>query len=100
MPNSEVPRVELNHDGTINLEVAVYGFAPGTPIEISGHVTQDNGAVATFNSVQEMPASGPVPVTRVSAVPPNTFVAGFPITVVARAAQVWITALAPVAGAV
>jgi hypothetical protein len=93
MGYSEVPKVELNQDGTINLVVNVYGFDPGTPIEISGQVTQDNGAVATFNNVQEMPQSGPLLVGPLSAVPPNNFAAGFPVTVVARAAQVWITAL-------
>lgn len=93
MPYSQVPRIELNQDGTINLLVNVSGFDPGTPIEISGQATQDNGAVATFYSVQKMPPSGPLYVARLSAVPPNNFAAGFPITVVARAAQVWITAL-------
>ncbi len=93
MPFSEVPRVELNQDGTINLVVTVSGFAAGTPIELSGHVSQENGAVATFCSVQEMPQNGPLSVPRLSAVPPNNFEAGFAITVVARAALVWITAL-------
>ena len=93
MPNSAVSRIELNQDGTINLMVDVYGFDPGAPVEISGQATQENGAVATFYSVQKMPPSGPVPITHLSVVPPNTFTAGFPITVVARAAQVWITTL-------
>ena len=93
MPNSEVPRVELNTDGTINLVVNVVGFAIGTPIEISGQVTQDNGAVATFYSIQQMPEGGVVRVGRLSVVPDKNFAAGFPITVVARAAQVWITTL-------
>jgi hypothetical protein len=56
-------------------------------------VTQDNGAVATFNSVQEVPEGGLLHVTRLSAVLSKSFVADFPMTVVARAAQVWITAL-------
>src|ERR1700730_11676982 len=87
MPNSEVPRVELNQDGTINLEITVYGFESGTPIEISGSATQDNGAVATFYSVEQMPESGPVFVKRLSAVPPRNFEEGFSITVVARGAS-------------
>ncbi len=93
MPNSEVSRVELNADGTINLQLNVSGFDAGTPIEISGHVIQDNGAVAAFYSVAAMPASGSVHMTRLPAVPNINFVPGFPITVVARAAQVWITTL-------
>jgi hypothetical protein len=91
--NSEVPRVELNQDGTINLVVDVYGFDTGAPIEISGHVTQDNGAVATFSCVVPMPPGGPVNVARLPVVPDQKFVADDPITVVARASQVWITTL-------
>jgi hypothetical protein len=97
MPNSQVPRIELNQDDTISLEVHVYGFDVGTPIEISGQVTQENGAVATFYSVQEIPAhsgeSAALWVKSIRAVPPKAFAAGFPITVVARATEAWITTL-------
>jgi hypothetical protein len=93
MPNSEVPRVELNTDGTINLVVNVVGFAAGAPIEISGQVTQDNGAVATFYSVEPMPENGPVHMARLPVVPNKKLAPGFPITVVARAAEVWISTL-------
>ena len=55
MPHSAVPRIELNEDDTINLDDQRRWFREGTPIEISGQVTQDNGAVATFYSVQECP---------------------------------------------
>ena len=94
MPYSAVPRAELNQDGTINLIVNVKGFEPGEPVELSGQATQENGAVATFYSVQEMPQNGPLVVPRLSPIPAKKFVAGFPITIVARAAQVWITTLA------
>ena len=95
MPNSAVSRVELNQDGTINLVVAVFGFDPGAPVEISGQATQTNGAVASFYSVQPMPAAnGPVYLQRIAAVPGRSaFTPGFPVTIVARAAQVWITTL-------
>ena len=93
MPNSEVPRVELNTDGTINLLVSVAGFKAGAPVEISGQVTQDNGAVATFYSIQQMPASGPVKMDHLPVVPNKEFAADFPITVVARASEVWISTL-------
>ena len=99
IPNSHsaVSRVELTENDSINLAIDVYGFDKGTQIELSGQVIQDNGAVATFYSVQEMPANADkeatLPVASISAVPPNKFVAGFPITVVARAAEVWITKL-------
>ena len=96
MSYSAVPRVELNKDGTINLAVNVDGFEPGTSIEISGQATQMNGAVATFYSVQKMPDKGTfLGVPSVPAVGANEFAAGFPITVVARAAKVWMTTLEP-----
>jgi Animal haem peroxidase len=95
MSLSAVSKVELSQDGTINLVVDVYGFDKGTPIEISGQVTQANGAVATFYDVQEMPReeTATLIVGHISAVPPNKFAEGFTITVVARAAEAWITTL-------
>ena len=39
----------------LTLYVRVYGFEPGTPVEISGQATQDNGAVATFYDIQQIP---------------------------------------------
>ena len=56
MSNSEVPRIELSPDGsTLTLYVRVDGFAPGTPVEISGYATQDNGAIVTFYDIQQIP---------------------------------------------
>jgi hypothetical protein len=102
MVNSEVPRIELNPDDTISLEVQVYGFDVGTPVEISGQATQENGAVAAFYSVQEMPPhsgeSAALWVKSIRAVSPKEFTADFPITVVARATEAWITTLEPDAG--
>jgi hypothetical protein len=97
MPLSAVRQVTLNKDDTITLSVEVYNFDEDSLIEISGQATQANGAVATFYSIQPVPAdSGEEPTLIVeTAVPPNKFVAGFPITVVARAAEVWITTLEP-----
>ena len=40
-----------------------------------------------------MPQNGPLVVPRLSPIPSKKFVAGFPVTIVARAAQVWITTL-------
>jgi hypothetical protein len=91
--NTEVPRVELNQDGTINLVVNVHGPDPGTPVELSGHVSQENGAIATFYLVQEMPDAGPLRVDHLQVVPAAKFDTGIPVTVVARAAQVWVTTL-------
>jgi hypothetical protein len=96
MGYGKVPKITLNNN-TITLYVEVGDFEPGSLIEISGSATQENGAAATFYSVQEMPAgngSDDDATLRVdSAVQPNAFVAGFPVTVVARAAEVWITTL-------
>jgi hypothetical protein len=95
MGYSQVPRIRLNKDGTISLEVNISGFEEGTPVEISGQATQENGAVISFYSVFEMPDEKSVLVT-LDSVPvsaPKKFVAGFPITVVAKAAETWITTL-------
>jgi hypothetical protein len=56
MPRSEVPRIELNKNGTITA-TAIPNFDEGTPIEISGQATQAMGSV-TFYSVQIMPRHG------------------------------------------
>jgi hypothetical protein len=93
MPYSAVSKITLDQSGKITLYVTVPGWEEGLPIEISGQATQENGAVATFYSVQEMPASGVLQVSDVAAAPPNKFEAGFPITVVARASEAWITML-------
>src|SRR5262245_26034576 len=101
MTNSEVPKVQLTKDGTISLVVNVYGFDEGTPIEISGQATQENGAVASFYSFLEMPEhesekSVPVTLTCIPVSSQKKFAAGFTITVVARAAEAWITTLVEV----
>jgi hypothetical protein len=97
MSNSEVPKIQLNQNGTISLEVNVYGFDEGTPIEIFGQATQANGSVAAFYSVQKIPAhsgeSAVITLESIPTVPPDTFVEELPITVVARATEAWITTL-------
>lgn len=104
MPLSKVNKIELNKkDGTLNLKVGVVGFDADAPIEISGEVTQTSGTVATYYAIRTMPKVPPntdgtpgeavVTVESVSAVPPNKFDPGQPITVVSRAAEVWITTL-------
>ena len=100
MPNSEVPRVELNQDGTISLEVNVDGFDAGTPVEISGQATQANGAIATFyerpDNARADGGHGVILVIHsVPVVGTKKFEAGFPITVVVRATEAWITTLEP-----
>jgi hypothetical protein len=98
MPLNKVNKIELNKGNTISLEVSVDGFEVGAPIEISGQATQINGAVATFYDVQTVPQPNDdkqtvVTVKSVNVSSENSFVATDPITVVARAAEVWITTL-------
>lgn len=98
MPLNKVNNIRLNQDNTISLDVSVDGFEPDTPIEISGQATQTNGAVATFYDVQTVPSPNSdkqmiVTVKSVSVASKNAFVATDPISVVARAAEVWLTTL-------
>jgi hypothetical protein len=97
MPHSAVTRIELNDNDTINIMISIDGFEKGTPIELYGQVIQDNGAVGTFYSIQEFPVdpdqSATLTVPSISAAEPKVFVAEFPVTVIARAAEVWISQL-------
>jgi hypothetical protein len=98
MPLNKVNNIQLNHDNTISLEVSVDGFDVGSPVEISGHATQANGAVATFFDIQTVPEPNDVKqmvvtVKSVQVSSENSFVAKDPISVVARAAEVWLTTL-------
>jgi hypothetical protein len=94
---SWVTAIELNDDNTLTLHVRVDGFEANIPVEISGDVTQSNGAVATFHSIQSMPstagAAADMDVTGVEAAAGCGFSPVLPFTVVARAADVWITKL-------
>jgi hypothetical protein len=98
MPNSEVTKIELTDDDNFVFTIEVIGFQPGTIVEISGHATQDNGAIATFYDVQKLlppdsPDSGSI--LTITAEPAAEFVAGEVITVAgqARAVKIWGTTL-------
>jgi hypothetical protein len=93
MVNTNVPKIELKDDDSIELTVQVVGFEPGEPVEISGHATQDNGAFASFYAVQPSVDPDGATVLTVAAVPTQKFVAGQAITTVSRAAYVWVTVL-------
>lgn len=95
MPHTQVSEIELRDDGSIGLTVAVFGFEAGTPVEISGNATQANGAIATFNHIQDLPPANPggASFLAVTAVPATEFVAGDVITVVGRATKIWGTVL-------
>ena len=53
--HTAVLEIELKDDGSISLTVNVFGIQAGTLVEISGNLTQANGAVATFYDVQKLP---------------------------------------------
>ena len=95
MPLSWVFAIELKTDDTIALHVRINGFAPSIPVEISGFVTQSNGAVATFYDIQNMPATAgdaDMDVINVQAAS-GKFDPELPFTVITRAADVWISKL-------
>ena len=93
MGYSEVPRIELNPDGTVALFVKV-GFDPDTFVEISGYATQANGTTATFRAVHKMSAKDEILVIRgVPAIGEDGFTPDHPIIVVAQAAEIWVTKL-------
>jgi hypothetical protein len=95
MPLSWVFAIELKDDDTLTLHVRVNGFAPDIPVEISGYVTQSNGAVASFYDIQNMPTSAgdaDMDVINVQAASAK-FDPELPFTVITRAADVWISKL-------
>ena len=101
MPFSEVPRIELDQDGTVTFFVNIGGFRVGTPVEISGSATQTNGATATFRDVLPMPEGDPVAgvIVVVKGVPViGEFTEQDPIMVVAQAADAWVIKLDQDAG--
>jgi len=100
MPYGKVSNI-IRSDDAIILYIEVDGFEEGAAVEISGYATQDNGAVATFSSVQVMPVKSAKETTLIveAAVPPGTFPKDFPITVVARASEIWLTKLGAVKNA-
>jgi hypothetical protein len=98
-----VTKVTFQND-TITFSVGVYGFDAGEPVEISGYATQANGAFANIYKIEQVPkmpdpgpATGPpadpsvdVTVEPQSGVP---FIMGEEVTVIIRAAKVWVTVL-------
>jgi hypothetical protein len=100
MALSWVTTIELKTNNTITVHVRVDGFEPNTPVEISGYATQANGTIATFYDIQKMPnVQGPanMDVINVRSASSGKFDSALPFTVVARAADVWISTLNPAA---
>jgi hypothetical protein len=95
-PHTQVTEIQLS-DGNISLTVEVFGFDKGTIVEISGHATQANGAIATFYVVQDLPPASPGHGSLLTAIsaPAAEFVKGEVITVAgqARVVRLWGTVL-------
>ena len=79
----------------IVLTVRVDNFQPGESLEISGQATQNGGAYAAFNETQSVPERNPdgTAYIYVTATPSQAFEEGRNVTVVLRAAKVWLTVL-------
>ena len=77
------------------LTVKIEGFAPGESIELSGYATQNGGAFAIFNGLQVV--SAPTPDNKitmyVTSISSQSFQKGIPVTVILRAARVWVSVL-------
>jgi hypothetical protein len=82
-------------DGQIVLTVRVDAYQPGESLEISGHATQNGGAYAAFYDTKTVPEYNPdgTSYIYVTATPSQEFEKGRNVTVVLRAAKVWVTVL-------
>ena len=76
------------------LTVQVDEFVTNESLEISGYVTQHGGAIATVFAVQTVTRNPDGSATMyVTATPAQGFQEGYDVTVVLRAARVWVTVL-------
>jgi len=94
MPPPYVTNVTFN-DGQIVLTVRVDNYQPGESLEISGQATQNGAAFAAFYDTQSVPEQNPdgTAYIYVKATPSQEFEKGRNVTVVLRAAKVWVTVL-------
>ncbi len=95
MPHTAVTEIELRDDDSIVLTIEVFGFDVGTTVEISGSASQENGAIATFYDIRDLPpaeADGGSFLT-VTASLSTGLVPGEVISVVGRATKIWGTIL-------
>jgi hypothetical protein len=95
---SHVTSVHLLKDGTVQVNVLFDGFRAGEPVEITGYLTQTDGAYSAFYLYTTAPNPTP-PQTWVTV--PVTIDAGIEylrpsdhLTVVTKVAKVWPTVLA------
>jgi hypothetical protein len=94
MPNPYVTNVTFRNSQIV-LTIRVDEFQPGESLEISGHATQNGAAFASFYDTQTVPKPNPDGTANiyVKATPSQQFEKGHSITVVLRAAKVWVTVL-------
>jgi hypothetical protein len=94
MPYPWVTDVTVKNNQIV-LTVKIEGFTTGERLELSGYATQDGGGFAVFNGLQVVPA--PTPDNKitmyVTSVSSQNFQNGSPVTVVLRAARVWVSVL-------
>jgi hypothetical protein len=95
--NSHVSEVNLDEKGNVILTVQFNGFTSGERVEISGNVTQLEGAYSTFYYYTDVP-SAPNPSSGLIEIPvPIGSMKGLhnqaDITVVTKVAKVWPTVL-------
>ena len=79
----------------IVLAIRVNEYPENEVLEISGYATQSNGALAVFNDIKAVPKPNPdgSDYMYVEAAPSQGFKKGQAVTVVLRAAKVWVTVL-------
>ena len=93
MSNPWVTKVTIIGDQLL-LTVQVDEFVTNESLEISGYVTQHGGAIATVFAVQTVTRNPDGSATMyVTATPAQGFQEGYDVTVVLRAARVWMTVL-------
>ena len=102
---SNVPTVHLLDDDSVVVYVRFDGFTANEPVEISGYVTQDNGAYSAFYLETKVPddygqtqeaeanqtqgtANVPVTINQIANLKPDN-----DLVAVAKVAKVWPTVL-------
>jgi hypothetical protein len=96
MSLSKVTKIQLEQGGKkLHILVHIEGFAAGTPVEISGHAVQTNGAAATFHAVRKMPAGATVAnfTVTTTVASAKAFAVDSRIVAVAKAAECWFTTM-------
>jgi hypothetical protein len=97
MPHPYVETVTVAN-GKVVLKLQLGSELAGVPVEVTGYATQNGGAFANFNDVQTVNKNPDNTVIMyVEATPSQGFMNGEDVTVVLRAARVWVTVLNPAA---